>query len=107
MVNVPGAPYRVSILWIASQQLHEAIGRAGSAQLERRFRDEVRALLLELASDPITHADYLQRFVHARLDVYQRINKDMIYTKYAVDEANRIVYVKECRPVLGHPLAPP
>jgi hypothetical protein len=107
MVNVPGASYRVSILWIALRQLREAIGRARSAEVERQFRNEVQALLLELAADPITHGDRLQQYRHARLDMYQRINKDMIYTKYAVDETNRIVYVQQCRPVLSHPLAPP
>jgi hypothetical protein len=106
MVNVPAAPYRVSVLWIALRQLREAIGRAKTARVERKFRSDLRALLLELANDPVVRAERLHTYQHARLDMYQRI-KDMIYIRYAVDETNRIVYVQQCRPVLNHPLAPP
>ena len=46
------------------------------------------------------------RVKHAGLVQLQRL-QDKVVINYGVDEANKIVYVKACRPVLDHPLAAP
>ncbi len=104
MTAQPQAPWTVILLSTAKRQLRDSAARTGTLEVRREFLASVRAILSQLAVDPLSRGDPMRHFQAAGLVQLQWLH-DHILTVYGVDEANRIVYVKKFQPVLGHPLA--
>jgi hypothetical protein len=106
MTTPTQGPWKVVLLLAAKQQMRESAARAATSEQRKEFRTAVADILSQLAVDPIAKGDPLRHYRAAGLLQLEWL-RDQILTVYGVDEANKIVYVKECRPVLGHPLARP
>lgn len=104
MVELPPGPYQVVLLGTARQQLWGSMARAKTTEVKRAFLGALERVFARLVVDPLAWGEPVRRYRHAGLLQMQRL-QDMLLTVYAVDDVHKVVYVKECKPVLSHPLA--
>jgi hypothetical protein len=96
-------PYRVDYLHTARTRILRCAAAAVRLGMANEYGATIRTIVGKLSSDPLTWGDPVNDFTGAKLLLFQRVYR-RIYTVYAVHEAERIVFLKDCIPVLGHPL---
>src|SRR5262249_47246174 len=106
MVDLPEGPYRLSLVPIVKEQMRASAARAKTPEVREQFLEALGARFARLAVDPGSAGDPIRNYEKAGIREYRWV-QDRVLIGYGVDEENRIVYVKECRPVLNHPLALP
>jgi hypothetical protein len=65
----------------------------------------LQRIVKRLSTDPLALGDPLRWYQAAKVFKRQWLY-ERIFTIYAVHEEAHVVWVLECRPVLGHPLEP-
>lgn len=95
--------FKVSCSRATLDQLRVFGERAKRLGLQRDFLDAVKYISARLAEDPLRWGDPQYRYRQLDLLLCRGIHR-MLQAHYAVDETRRIVYVKEFKPLPGHPL---
>jgi hypothetical protein len=98
-----GRPYRVDYLHTARTRILRCAEAAVHLGVAREYGATIRSVVENLSSAPLIWGDPVHHFTAAKLLLFQRVYH-RILTVYAVHEGERIVYIKDCIPVLGHPL---
>jgi hypothetical protein len=98
-----GRPYHVDYLHTARTRILRCADASVRLGVAKEYGATIRSIVENLSSAPLTWGDPVNDFTAAKLLLYQRIYH-RILTVYAVHEGERIVFVKDCIPVLGHPL---
>jgi len=103
MVDKPGTPFRVVFSEALREQLRRLGQRADAQGITAALGADLRTIVEALAADPVSWGDPLNRLPHLRLTLYHRIYHS-ISVRYGVEEQERVVFVRECKPISGHPL---
>jgi hypothetical protein len=96
-------PYKVEFLRSTMTRIRQCSREVVRLGIGREYARTLKTILHKLSTTPSTWGDPLRHFKSAELLVYRRV-LDRILVEYGVHDAQRIVFVKDCRPVLGHPL---
>jgi hypothetical protein len=99
----PALPYRVDLLYTARTRIKQYGAEAIRLGIAREYAATLRAIIENLARTPFSWGDPIRHYKGAKLHLYRRVF-GQILTEYAVHEKERIVYIRDCKPVLGHPL---
>jgi hypothetical protein len=105
MTADPGHPYHVDYLHPAKTRILRCVKAAVRLGVASECAATIRRIVENLSSAPVAWGDPVHYFKAAKLLQCERLY-ERIMTVYAVHEEERIVYVKDCIPVLGHPLEP-
>jgi hypothetical protein len=103
MSSDPASIYRIELLHSARARIKQCGDRTVRLGIAKEYAATLRSILENLTISPLTWGDPIRRYHEARLLLCRRVF-DRILTEYAVHEESNIVYVKDCTPVLGHPL---
>jgi len=98
-----GRPHRVELLHTARIRIKRCGEEARRLGIIREYAATILSILENFTVVPLTWGDPIQKYKGAKLLLYRRVF-EQILTEYAVHEKEHIVYIKECKPVLGHPL---
>jgi hypothetical protein len=103
MSTDPGRPYRVELLHTARARIKQCGEQAIRLGIVREYAATLRTIIENLSLAPLNWGDPIRDYKSAKLHLYRRVF-GQILTEYAVHEKERIVYIKEYKPVFGHPL---
>lgn len=104
MIDSPRGPFKVELLGRALLQLRALTARAAQRGMRDQFLASFRRIVQQLETDPISWGDHTWSYKAAELEEYHRLY-EMLSVRYGVDEANSVVYLKDLKAVLSHPLA--
>ena len=99
-------PYKVELMQPAREAIREGSRQAARLGIKRDFARTLKLILQDLSTRPLTWGDPTGELRAAQLQLFQRLVERMLVI-YAVHEERRIVFLRDCRPVLGHPLESP
>ena len=100
----PGGAYRLSYPGWLKDKLREWGRRAAALGVVQRYTAALRVITDRLTAAPLEWGDPQYRLPALGLLVCHGAH-DSLHVAYAVDEANRIVYLTNIRLLSGHPLA--
>jgi hypothetical protein len=103
MSTDPVRPYRVELLHTARTRIKRCGKEARLLGITKDYAATIRSILENLTVVPLTWGDPIGQYKGAKLFLFRRVF-GRVLTEYAVHEEKHIVYIKECKPVLGHPL---
>ena len=101
----PARLYRISFLQPARERIKRCAQAATGLGIAQEYAATLRVILDRLAREPAEWGDPYKRLHAAKLLIYKRLYNGL-YVEYAVHEEARVVFVRDCRPVLDHPLKP-
>lgn len=104
MPRRPRSAYRLCLSERNRRQLEEWAEQAKQLGILDQYVVAVKAIHQRLTRDPLTCGDPNYRLRHAGLIMCHGICAPL-HVYYAVDEARRIVYVKEFQPLPGQPFS--
>ncbi len=96
-------PFKIELTPLARAQIQRCAQEAKDRGMGHELATALREIVENLSTTPTSWGDPQVHFRHAKLRLYQRIWKRILVI-YAVHEEQPVVFVKECKPVLGHPL---
>ena len=99
----PTLPYYVDLLYTARTRIKRCGVAAIRLGIAREYAATLRAIIENPSLTPLNWGDPIRDYKGAKLHLYRRVF-GQILTEYAVHEKARIVYIRDCKPVLGHPL---
>jgi hypothetical protein len=102
----PSRPYKVVRAEAVRERLRQLREVAGEASLLEQYVEAIRAIEVHLIEHPLEWGDPLYRLPHLDLVMYRGIYWD-IAVVYGVNEAERIVFIKEYDLLPRSPLRPP
>jgi hypothetical protein len=97
------APYRVSFLAAARERVKRCARTAILLGIGREYAATLRFIIERLSTSPLTWGEPSHHYRLAKL-VQRKMIFQRVLVIYVVHEDQPIVFVKECKPVLGHPL---
>jgi hypothetical protein len=103
MISEAPPPYKVELLAKARTNIKRCAEEAIRLGIAKEYAATLGAIHRNLSTAPLTWGDPLQRLPSGKVIVFQRLY-ERVLTIYAVREEAHLVYVKDCQPVLGHPL---
>jgi hypothetical protein len=103
MAEDPGTVYRVCFAKKDIEQLSAWAEKAERLGIKKEYTDALKTIQEKLATEPLTWGDPQYQLRYLGLLLHHRVHW-FLHIAYAVDEARRLVYVKECRPMPGHAL---
>src|SRR5262245_54335070 len=103
MADPASPPFRVSFSREFGARLRGLGRRAAELGIGDEFLAAVREINRRLTDDPLAWGDPNYRLHHLGLLMCQAIYS-FLQVLYAVDEARRLVVIKEIRPLPGHAL---
>ncbi len=103
MSTDPAGPYRVSFQRAARERIQRCALAAIQLGIAGDYAAVLRTMLDRLAKSPLAWGDPRRRLKAAKLVVRVRLHERLL-VEYAVHEEQRVVFVRDCKPVLGHPL---
>jgi hypothetical protein len=104
MAEHPSGSFKVELLGPANLELSLAVARAKQLGIKNAFYALIREVYQHLVTHPVSWGDQTQTYHAAGLREYHRLHKKLSI-RYAVDVSNHVVYIKQIRPVMDHPLA--
>ncbi len=105
-MNSPPPPYKVELLKSVQAEIMRCLREAQRLGIAPEFIATIERIFERLSSAPHDWGEEFRHFRAAKLVLRKTIH-DRILVVYAVHEELPVVFVKECRPVLGHPLERP
>ena len=103
MTSFPRPPYKVELLQAAEAEVRRCLGEAQRLGMGRDYVATMRRIYDRLTTAPHTWGEPFRRYRAAKL-VLRKMICDRILVVFAVHEESPVVFVKDCRPVQGHPL---
>jgi hypothetical protein len=103
MESIPPPPYKVELLQSARAEIVRCSKEAQRRGIIHEYLGTLRWIYDKLTNAPHSCGEEFCRFPAAKL-VLRKTLHDRILVVYAVHQEQPIVFVKECRPVLDHPL---
>lgn len=103
MSTDPAHPYWVSFLQSARERVDRCAQAASRLGIAAEYAATLRLIVDRLSTAPLTWGEPSHHYRAARLVVRNMICQRILVI-YAVHEEQPIVFIKECKPVLGHPL---
>ncbi len=103
MTNGAEEPFQVVFPQYILQNLKAWGQKAIALGIRQQFAAALRTVLAKMTVEPLRWGDPNFRLHNMGLLVCHRVYQ-MLDVTYAVDEQRRIVYVKEMKPLPGHPL---
>jgi len=103
MPKRPNPPYKITFLGNHGSWLRACGERAAERGVLNDYTAAVKSIERRLATDPLEWGDPQNRLRHLQLLLYHGIQSPL-HVYYAVDEARRIVYVQEIKPLPGRGL---
>ncbi len=100
----PSGPFEVEFSATERARLRQLGERAVQLGIGPRFVEEVRVILEKLAFSPREWGDPLYPYRALRLTMFRGIHSHLAVT-FAVHDRLPIVFVRDIKPILGHPLA--
>lgn len=105
MKNLPPLPYKVELLQPAQADVRRCLEEAQRLGVAPDYVATIWRIYEKLAAIPLTWGEQSRHYRAAKL-VLRKMIYNRILVVYAVHEEKPIVFVKECRPIQGHPLEP-
>ncbi len=103
MNDFPPPPYKVELLQAAQAEIRRCLTKAQRLGVLGDYVATIRRIYDHLATAPHTWGEASRHYRAAKL-VRRKMIHNRILVVYAVHEERPLVFVEECRPVLGHPL---
>jgi hypothetical protein len=103
MKSPPPPPYKVELLQSVQAEGARCVSEAQRLGIAREYVATSQQIYEKLTSIPHAWGEEFRRYRAAML-ILRTMIYDRILVVYAVHEEQCIVFVKECRPVQGHPL---
>ena len=103
MKNPPPPPYKVELLQPAQAEITRCLQEAQQRGTAHEFVATLRQIYEKLTTIPHVWGEENRRYRAAKL-VLRKMIYERILVVYAVHEEQPVVFVENCRPVLGHPL---
>ncbi len=103
MNNPPPPPYKVELLQPAQAEITRCLQEAQRLGIAREYVATMQGIHEKLTTIPHTWGEPCRHYRAAKL-VLRKMIQDRILVVYAVHEERPFVFVKEGRPVQGHPL---
>jgi hypothetical protein len=103
MKSPPPPPYKVELLPLAQAELTRCSREAQRLGIAREYLATIQRIYEKLTTIPHAWGEETRHYRAAKL-VLRRMIHDRILVVFAVHEEQPVVFVKECRPVHGHPL---
>lgn len=105
MSDDPSRPYQVAFLQSARKRVQRCAEAATRLGIAKDYAATLRFVVDRLSQAPIEWGEPRRKLRAAALLLCDRVH-DRLLVEYAVHEEQRIVFVRDCKPVLGHPLEP-
>ena len=96
-------PYQVELLHSARTRIKQCARTALELGIGKQWASTLKTILVYLAREPLAWGEPVRYFQYAKLHLCQRLY-DRVFVRYAVHDEQRVVFLQDCRPVLGHPL---
>ncbi len=96
--------YKVVHVGLLLKHLQKLASKAVRLGINQEFIASLREIDQRLTDDPVSWGDPIGTLDAAGLEEYHMLHS-MLSIHYYVDRANCVVYLKQLRPVLSHPLA--
>ena len=93
-----GGPYRVVYFESTINGTRTLALKASELGIREHFIDSLKILQSKLKEEPLSWGDPLFRFHHLGLEMRHGI-QSLVHVYYAVDEPNRVVYVRDLLPL--------
>ena len=103
MTEHPAPPYKVETLPGAEAEIRRCLMKARGLGIVGDYVETIRQIRDILTKRPHTWGEEIGRYRAAKL-VLRKMIHNRILVSYAVHEEKPVVFIRECRPVLGHPL---
>ncbi len=103
MTSFPPPPYKVELLQAAEAEVRRRLGEARRLGMARDYLATMRRIYENLTTAPHTWGEPSRRYRDAKL-ILRKMICDRILVVFAVHEEEPVVFVKEYRPIQGHPL---
>ncbi len=103
MKAFPPPPYKVELLQPAQAEVRRCLREAQRLGILEDYVATIRRIYDHLTTAPHTWGEASRHYRAAKL-IRRKMIRNRILVVYAVHEERPVVFVEECRPVLGHPL---
>ena len=103
MTSFPPPPYKVELLQTAQADVLRGLTAAQRLGVGPNYAATMRRIYERLTTIPHTWGEPSLRYPNAKL-VLRKMIIDRILVVFAVHEEQPVVFVRECRPIQGHPL---
>ncbi|HVS36514.1 MAG TPA: hypothetical protein VMS17_13200 [Gemmataceae bacterium] len=103
MTDFPQPPYKVELLQGAQAEVRRCLTEAQRLDILGDYVAAIRRIYDYLTTIPHTWGEEWRHYRGAKL-VLRKMIHDRILVSFAAHEEKPVVFVRECRPVLGHPL---
>jgi hypothetical protein len=99
----PAQPYQIELFPSARTCVKRCSQEAVRRGLAKEYAAVLRAIQEKLRTAPLTWGDPASYFRGIKLWKYNRLF-DRLFVVYYVQEEERVVFIEDIKPVLGHPL---
>jgi hypothetical protein len=103
MNSPPAPPYKVEFLQPVRAEIKRCLRDAQRIGIAREVIATIRAVHRKLVATPHAWGEPIHHYRAAKL-VLRKMIADRLLVVFAVHEERPLVFVKECRPIQGHPL---